>query len=158
MTTLDILAIAPPSRQLSGDLRICRPCESGRLSWLDSLASLLLSLFLSLSLLHLKRGKAGLQYVMLLGNLCNLHMQCIDSSYERGLGITSRVVHNSFQRAPVEKLMLHQLLGRARVTRIDAFDQQAREQSYGLTYRDIRWDEIPHLAERAFAFCGCKRL
>ncbi|AIC88521.1 hypothetical protein BTRA_922 [Burkholderia thailandensis USAMRU Malaysia  len=158
MTTLDIFAIAPPSSQFSRDLRICRPCKPGRLGWLDSLASFLLSLFLSLSLLHLKRGKAGLQYVMLLGNLCNLHMQRIDSPYERGLGLTSRVVHNSFQRAPVEKLVFHQLLGRAGITRIDAFDQQTREQSYRFTYRDIRRDEVPHLAERAFALGGCKRL
>ncbi len=123
VTTLDILAIASTSSEFSGYLRIGRPCKSGRLCWLDSLASLLLCLFLSLSLLHLKRRKAGLQYVMLLRNLCNLHMQCIDPSYERGLGLTSRVVHNSFQRVPVKKLVFHQLLSSARITRIDAFDQ-----------------------------------
>jgi len=54
--------------------------------------------------------------------------------------------------------VFYQLLGSTRITRIDTFDQQARKQSYGFTNRDIRRDEIPHLAERAFALRGCKRL
>lgn len=107
VTTLDILAIASTSSEFSGDLRIGRPCKSGRLCRLDCLASRLLSLFLSLSLLHLKSSQAGLQYVMLLRNLGNLRMQCIDPLYKCGLGFTSSVVHNGFQRASVEKLVFH---------------------------------------------------